>query len=111
MGMQEIVGPFLGDTLGREIVDDDLLKPLSQEILGAIQAAFCDNPVLVFRGQSLGAWQTSKFAKRLGQIHPGVIARYQHPKATEILRIFFTLLRKSVGSIRVAPLPLPFRRP
>jgi hypothetical protein len=46
MGMQEIVGPLLGDTLGREIVDVDLSKPLSQEILGAIQAAFCDNLVL-----------------------------------------------------------------
>ncbi|MDE0807827.1 MAG: TauD/TfdA family dioxygenase, partial [Alphaproteobacteria bacterium] len=84
MGVQEILGPLLGDTLGREIVDVDLSKPLSQDILGAIQAVFCDNPVLVFRGQSLGARQTSEFAKRLGPIHPGVIARYQHPEATEI---------------------------
>ena len=84
MGTPNIVGPLLGDTLGREIVDVDLSKPLSADTLGAIEAAFRDNPVLVFRGQSLGARQYAEFAKRLGPIRPGVIARYQHPEAPEI---------------------------
>ena len=84
MGANTIEGPLLGDTLGREIVGVDLAKPLAQGTFDAITAAFRDNPVLVFRGQSLEARQYADFAKRFGSIQPGVSAKYQHPDVPEI---------------------------
>jgi taurine dioxygenase len=84
MGTQNIEGSLLGATLGREIVGVDLATPLSEDMFGAIEAAFRCNPVLIFRGQSLEARQFAAFAKRFGPIRPGVIAKYQHPETPEI---------------------------
>jgi taurine dioxygenase len=84
MDVQSIEGPLLGDTLGRQIIGVDLAKPLAGDIFGAIEAAFRDNPVLVFRDQALEVSAYAEFAKRFGPIRPGVNAKYQHPEAPEI---------------------------
>lgn len=83
--MQEpLEGPLLGNTLGRQLLGVDLAGPLAQPAFNAIAKAFRDNPVLVFRGQSLEAQHLARFARHFGSLRPGVIARYQHPDTPEI---------------------------
>ncbi|MFT5445689.1 MAG: taurine dioxygenase [Gammaproteobacteria bacterium] len=84
MAMKSIEGPLLSDSLGREILGVDLAEPLTDDAFSAIESAFQDNPVLVFRKQSLGAPEYARFANRFGDIRPGVIAKYRHPQAAEI---------------------------
>ena len=84
MGAKTIEGPLLGETLGREIVGVDLAKPLASNTFDAIKVAFRENPVLVFRNQSIEARQFAVFARRFGPIRPGVSAKYQHPDVLEL---------------------------
>jgi alpha-ketoglutarate-dependent taurine dioxygenase len=51
--MQTIESAMLSDSLGREIVGVNLADPLTDDTFNAIESAFRDNPVLVFRNQSL----------------------------------------------------------
>ena len=84
MQPQDIEGPLLGGTLGREIVGIDLAQSLDEDVFAAVQSAFGRNPVLVFRDQSLPVERYAAFARRFGEIRPGVIAKYRHPDAPEI---------------------------
>ena len=74
----------LGGALAAEITGVDVGRPLDDEGFGAIEAAFRQSPVLVFRNQDLGAPVLSGFATRFGRIVPGVIEKYRHPDAPEI---------------------------
>ncbi len=77
-------GRLLGETLGFEIEGLDLAGPRADDAFAAIDAAFAENPVLVFRNQRLSAPDLVRFARRFGRIVPGVIEKYRHPEAPEI---------------------------
>ena len=60
----------LGATLGTEALGIDLSKPLEDSTFAWIQRAFADHPVLVFRGQDLGAPELAAFGRRFGTARP-----------------------------------------
>ena len=67
-----------------EIRGIDLGSALAPECFEAIEAAFARHPVLVFREQGLDAASLAHFARRFGDIVPGVIEKYRHPDTPEI---------------------------
>ena len=71
--VEDIQGKLLGNTLGREIVNLDLAIDISDEIFTRIKLIFRNNPVLIFRKQSLTPREYADFASRFGKIRPGVI--------------------------------------
>lgn len=77
-------GALPGARLGREIVGVDLASALTDPTFAAVQACFADNPVLVFRDRSLEARDIARFARRFGEIRPGVIEKRHHTEAPEI---------------------------
>ena len=81
---EDIKGRLLGNTLGREIVNIDLAKDVSVENFNRIKSIFRNNPVLIFRKQSLTPREYAHFASRFGKIRPGVIEKYKHPIIKDI---------------------------
>jgi len=74
----------LGATLGTEVLGIDLSKPLEQGTFAWIQRAFADHPVLVFRGQDLGAPQLAAFGRRFGAPRPHSLLKYRHADHPEV---------------------------
>jgi taurine dioxygenase len=62
----------LGATLAAEVIGVDLSKPLSDDLAGAIRAAFHDNLILVFREQTLSPGDQVAFTRHFGDVdaHP-----------------------------------------
>jgi taurine dioxygenase len=76
--------PLGTGTLGTEAVGVDLSVPLDDGALRWIEAAFAQHPVLVFRGQRLGAAQLDAYARRFGTPRRHVLERYRHHEIPEI---------------------------
>ena len=57
-----------GAALGAEVRGLDLTSPLSHEIFDAVQQAWYDHSVLLFRGQSLNDDQLIQFSKNFGEL-------------------------------------------
>tara|TARA_R110000824_G_scaffold390760_17_gene588002 strand:+ start:39258 stop:40115 length:858 start_codon:yes stop_codon:yes gene_type:complete len=57
-----------GAALGAEVRGLDLTSPLSPEIFDAVQQAWYDHSVLLFRGQSLDDDQLIQFSKNFGEL-------------------------------------------
>src|SRR4030095_7179385 len=74
----------LGATLGTEVVGIDLSKPLAEDTFAWIQRAFSDHPVLVFRGQDLGAPELAAFGRRFGTPRPHALIKYRHAEHPEV---------------------------
>lgn len=75
----------LGEGFGLEASGVDLSHPLSDAAFGAIEKAFFDGQVLVFRGQKLTARQFLEFARCFGLPEPHVIDQFHHPEHADIL--------------------------
>jgi taurine dioxygenase len=75
----------LSDTLGIELSDIDLRRPLDEAEFRAVEQAFWDGQVLVIRDQELSAASFLAFARRFGRPEPHVIDQFHHPEARDIL--------------------------
>ena len=68
----------LGQALGTEAVGIDLSKPLDDATFAWIAGAFAEHPVLVFRGQDLGAPELAAFGRRFGTPRKHALIKYRH---------------------------------
>lgn len=73
----------LGATLGTEAVGVDLSR-LDDATFAAIQQAFAEHPVLVFRDQRLGAADIAAFGRRFGVPRKHALVKYRHPEHEEV---------------------------
>src|SRR5438445_8765374 len=74
----------LGAALGTEVLGIDRSKPLEAGTFAGIQAAFAEHPVLVFRGQDLGAPELAAFGRRFGAPRPHALTKYRHVDCPEV---------------------------
>jgi taurine dioxygenase len=73
--------------LGAEIAGIDLAKPMSDAAFRAVERAFVENGVVVFRDQALGEAQHIAFSRRFGELEIHVLTQYLIPGHPEILLI------------------------
>src|SRR5246127_3299985 len=73
----------LGGTLGTEALGVDLSK-LDDPTFAWIQQAFAEHPVLVFRGQHLGAGDIAAFRRRFGTPRIHSLVSYRHEEYPEV---------------------------
>lgn len=75
----------LSEPCGAEISGTDIRKPLSSADVAAIEQAFLDHGVLLFREQTLSAVELAAFSRHFGPIQPHVQRAYQHPEVPEVV--------------------------
>lgn len=75
----------LGEAAGAEVQGLDMLQPWDAATRRAVLAAFVDNLVLVFRGQTMTPPQFMAFARNFGDLQPHVAKKYRHPEAEDIV--------------------------
>jgi taurine dioxygenase len=75
-----------GAALGAEI-EFDLSRDFDARQFGEIEAAFHDNIVVVFRGQTLSNDRHIAFSRRFGELEIHIVKKYLLPDHPEILRI------------------------
>jgi taurine dioxygenase len=75
-----------GAALGAEI-GFDLSRDMDEPQFRAIEAAFHDNIVVVFRGQTLSNERHIEFSRRFGPLDNHIVRKYLLPDYPEILRI------------------------
>jgi taurine dioxygenase len=75
-----------GAALGAEI-DYDLSRGMDERQFREIEAAFHDNIVVVFRGQTLSNERHIEFSRRFGELEIHIVKKYLLPDHPEILRI------------------------
>jgi len=73
----------LGEALGTEALGVDLRR-LDDETFAAIEEAFAEHPVLVFRDQQLGAAEVAGFGRRFGIPRKHALVKYRHPDHDEV---------------------------
>jgi taurine dioxygenase len=74
----------LGEPLGTEALGIDLSRPLDDETFAAIEAAFAEHPVLVFREQNLGPAELAAFGRRFGKPKIHSLVDYRHAEHPEV---------------------------
>src|SRR6516165_3323534 len=74
----------LGKTLGTEALGIDLSKPLDEPTFAWVARAFAEHPVLVFRGQDLGARELADFGRRFGPPRKHALVKYRHAEHPEV---------------------------
>src|SRR5215469_15374848 len=75
-----------GAALGAEIAFD-LSRDMDERQFREIEAAFHDNIVVVFRGQTLSNDRHIEFSRRFGELKIHIVKKYLLPDHPEILRI------------------------
>jgi taurine dioxygenase len=75
-----------GAALGAEIAFD-LSRDMDERQFREIEAAFHDNIVVVFRGQTLSSARHIEFSRRFGELEIHIVKKYLLPDYPEILRI------------------------
>lgn len=83
----------LTDHFGVEILDVDLSQPLSDDAFRAIDDAFNQNSLLLFRGQSLSPADHVAFSSRWGELEHHVLSQFTLPDQPEV----FVLSNKKEG--------------
>ena len=71
----------LGEALGMEVLGIDLSGPIEDATFAWIANSFAEHPVLVFRGQNLGAAALGAFGRRFGVPRKHALVKYRHPGA------------------------------
>ncbi len=71
--------------LGAEVRGVDLSKTLDDETFAAIEEAYNEHSVLLFREQSIDEVQHLAFSRRFGDLEVHVLDQYLHPEHPEIL--------------------------
>jgi taurine dioxygenase len=74
----------LGETLGAEALGIDLSKPLDESEFAWVAHAFAEHPVLVFRGQDLGAAELAGFGRRFGTPRKHALIKYRHAENPDV---------------------------
>ena len=74
----------LGETLGTEAVGIDLSQPLNDTEFAWIAQAFAEHPVLVFRGQDLGASALAAFGRGFGTPRKHALIKYRHAENQDV---------------------------
>ncbi len=74
-----------GAALGAEIVGLDLTRPIDDATFDAVDNAFREHLVLIFRDAPLDPAQFVAFSRRFGALQPHVTKRYRHPDHPEIV--------------------------
>jgi taurine dioxygenase len=77
MGMALELRP-LGEALGTEVLGFDLSRDLNDDTFPAVEQAFAEHPVLVFRNQRLSAAELAAFGARFGRQKPHILEQYRH---------------------------------
>src|SRR5438132_11008333 len=73
----------LGEALGTEALGVDLSQ-LDDATFAWIHQAFAEHPVLVFRGQHLGAGDIAAFGRRFGTPRIHSLVSYRHEELPEV---------------------------
>ncbi|HJY51070.1 MAG TPA: TauD/TfdA family dioxygenase, partial [Stellaceae bacterium] len=73
----------LGKALGTEALGVDLAK-LDDDTFSWIHQVFAEHPVLVFRGQHLGAGDIAAFGRRFGTPRIHSLVSYRHEEHPEV---------------------------
>ena len=71
--------------LGAEVLGVDLSKTLDDETFAAVENAWNEHSVLLFRGQSIDEARHLAFSRRFGELETHVLDQYLHPEHPEIL--------------------------
>lgn len=71
--------------VGAEISGVDPSRPLDGATVAAIEQAFCDRRVLLFRDGPLDVHQLVRLSANFGALQPHVQRSYQHPDAPEVV--------------------------
>jgi taurine dioxygenase len=78
----------LSYTLGAEVCDIDVSKPMTEGSFGEIYQAFLDNGILLFRNQNITREQHIEFSRRFGELdRHDSLPRDRHPDYPEILLV------------------------
>src|SRR5688572_4393809 len=77
----------LGPHFGAEISGLDLSSDINAETFGAIERAYVEHSVLLFRGQSMSDRCHVEFSRRLGELEVHALREYVHPDHPELYRI------------------------
>lgn len=77
----------LSPGFGAEVSGIDLSQDLDDETMRAIERAYVEHSVLVFRGQRLSDAQHVAFSRRFGELEIHVLREYVHPEHPELYRI------------------------
>lgn len=80
---------------GAEVIGVDVLSLMAPEDLAAVEQAFLDYGVLLFREQPMTPQQLVAFSAQFGELQPHVQRAYQHPEAPEVVNM---TNRKADGS-------------
>ena len=71
--------------LGAEVKGLDLAEDMDEATFRAVEDAFNEHSVLVFRDQRLGEARQLAFSRRFGPLEVHVLDQYNHPRHPEIL--------------------------
>jgi len=74
----------LGEPIGTEALGINLATPLDEATFAWIGRAFAEHPVLVFRGQNLGAAELAAFGRRFGAPRKHALIKYRHDEHPEV---------------------------
>ena len=69
---------------GAEIVEVDLSGKLDDTTFSAIEAAYSQHSVLLFRGQNMTDEQHVDFSRRLGELEVHVLREFSKPEHPEV---------------------------
>ena len=75
----------LSPAVGAEVRGVDPRRPLAAETAAAIEAAFEDHGVLLFRDAPMSAAELTAFSRHFGALQPHVQRAYRHPEAPEVV--------------------------
>ncbi|MCH9671569.1 MAG: TauD/TfdA family dioxygenase [Gammaproteobacteria bacterium] len=82
--MDMVISP-LSEAIGAEVQGIDLNDALAPETVAAIDRAFIDYGVLLFRKQPVSAPTLASFSAQFGKLQPHVQRAYQHPDVPEVV--------------------------
>jgi len=74
----------LNPLFGSEVLDVDLAADLDDATFGAIEKAFNESSVVLFRGQHISDAQHVRFSRRLGELEIHVLKEYVKPEHPEL---------------------------
>jgi taurine dioxygenase len=77
----------LGPHFGAEISGIDLSSDIDAESFRAIERAYAEHSVLLFRGQRMSDQRHVEFSRRFGELEIHVLREYVHPDHPELYRI------------------------
>jgi len=78
----------LSNTLGAEVCDIDISKPMSESTFGEIYNAFLQHGILLFRNQDISREQHIEFSRRFGGLDDhSSLPRDRHPDYPELLLV------------------------